>query len=243
MSASFLRRKSGFDRNRILAEASRARARHRRHKAIKLYRWVLAVEPRNAELHARLAPLLAETGQEFDAWVSYQAAAGAWARQGHLDKAIGVYREAARLLPREVRIWHSIARLQGKSGREAEALETLLEGSRQFKARWARPQAIFLLRRAREIDAWHVESVLELARLLASTEQRREAALLLGGLARRCRGVELRRVRRIQFRIEPSLAALWRWLRLVGQRPAEPQPHAGGARVAVLRPRQARQWG
>lgn len=243
MSAGFLRKKNGFDRNRILAEASRARSKRRRHKAIALYRWVLAVEPRNAELHARLGPLLAETGQEFDSWLSYQAAAGAYARQGLLDKAVGVYREAARLLPREVKIWHSIARLQCKAGREAEALETLLEGSRQFKARWARPQAIFLLRRAREIDAWHFESVLDLARLLASSEQGSEAELLLGGLVRRCHGAELRRVRAIQFRAEPSLATMWRWLRQVAQRHAEPQQRAGGARVAVLRPRQARQIG
>jgi tetratricopeptide (TPR) repeat protein len=196
MSTSFLRRKNGFDRNRILAEASKARAKRRRHKAVALYRWVLAVEPRNPELHARLGPLLAETGQEFDAWVSYRAAGGAFVRQGLLDKAVGLYREAARLLPREVKVWHSIARLQCEAGREAEALETLLEGSRQFKARWARPQAIFLLRRAREIDAWHFKSVLDLARLLASTEQRKEAELLLDGLGQRCQGAQLRRVRR-----------------------------------------------
>ncbi len=243
MSMSFRRRKNGFDRNRILAEASKARAKRRRHKAVALYRWVLAVEPRNPELHARLGPLLAETGQEFDAWVSYRAAGGAFVRQGLLDKAVGLYREAARLLPLEVKTWHSIARLQCEAGREAEALETLLEGSRQFKARWARPQAIFLLRRAREIDAWHFKSVLDLARLLASTEQRKESEILLDGLGQRCQGAQLRRVRAVQLRTEPSLVALWRWLRLVVRRHAEPQAHPGGTRVAVLRPRPARQIG
>ena len=238
MIAGFRRRSNGFDRNRILAEASRARSRHRRHKAISLYRWVLAVEPRNPELHARLGPLLAETGQVFDAWVSYQAAAGAYVRQGLLDKAIGLYREAARLLPDEVKIWHSIARLQCKAGREAEALETLLEGNRRFKSRWARPQAIFLLRRAREIDPWHFESVLDLARLLAPSDQRNEAELLLDGLARRCRGAELRHVRAAELKIAPSLAALWRWLLLVAKN--EPEAQRGSARVTPLRPRRAR---
>ncbi len=243
MTTRFLSRKNGFDRSRILADASKARARRRRHKAIELYRWVLAVEPRNPELHARLGPLLAETGQEFDAWMSYRTAGGAYVRQGQLDKAVGLYREAARLLPREVKIWHSIARLQCKASREVEALETLLEGSRQFTPRWARPEAIFLLRRAREIDAWHFESVIDLARLLASTEQRKEAELLLDSLGRRSQGAQLRRVRAVQLRTEPGLFALWRWLRLFAQRRAEPQAHPRGARVAVLRPRQARQIG
>jgi len=243
MKAGILRKRNSFDRNRILAEASRACSKRRRHKAIALYRWVLAVEPRNPELHSRLAPLLAETGQEFDAWVSYQAAAGAYVRQGLFDKAIGVYREAALHLPQEVKIWHSIARLQCKAGREAEALETLHEGSRHFKACWSRPQATFLLRRAREIDAWHFESVLDLARLLASTNQQQEAELLLAGQARRCRGAELRRVRAAQFRITPSLMALLRWIRLVVQRHDEAEARPRSANVAVLRPRHLRQIG
>ncbi len=241
MSVSILRNKNGFDRNRILAEASKAHAKRKRRKAIELYRWVLAVEPRNPVLHARLGPLLAETGQEFDAFVSYQAAAGGFVRQGHLDKAIAVYRGALRHLPREVKIWHSIARLQCKAGRRTDALETLLEGSRQFKARWAGAQAIFLLRKIREINAWHFESVLDLARLLASAEQRREAELLLDGLARRCRGAELRRVRATQLQMAPSFAALWHWLRLVVGRHTEPL--RSPARVTVLHPRQARQVG
>ena len=90
MAAIPFRSRTHFDRNRILAEAARARSRRRRRKAIALYRWVIAVEPRNPELHARVAPLLAETGQDFDAWVSYRAAAGSWVRQGLADKAIAL---------------------------------------------------------------------------------------------------------------------------------------------------------
>ena len=68
-----LGRQRGFDRGRILAAAARARLKKRRRKAIALYRWVLAVEARNPDLHEKLAPLLAETGQEFDAWISFRA--------------------------------------------------------------------------------------------------------------------------------------------------------------------------
>jgi hypothetical protein len=62
-----MRRQIAYDRTRILEEAARARARRKRARAIELYRWVLAIEPQNALLHAKLAPLLAEAGEHFDA--------------------------------------------------------------------------------------------------------------------------------------------------------------------------------
>ena len=237
MVALPLRRRAPFDRTRILAKASRARAKGRRHKAISLYRWLLAVEPRTAELHSKLAPLLAETGHEFDAGVSYQATANTYVRQGHTDKAVGIYREASRYLPREVKIWHAIARLQCKAGHENEAVETLLEGSRQFRARWARPQAIFLLRRAREIAAWDFEVVLDLARLLASLEQRQESEMLLEHLAARATGEPLRRVRAAQVWISPGPYSAWCWLKIAWS-DAGDEEDTPAAPVAVLRPRQ-----
>ena len=57
-----LRRGREFDRSELLEAAARARTRGRPRRAIALYRRVLAREPRSMDLHARLAPLLAETG-------------------------------------------------------------------------------------------------------------------------------------------------------------------------------------
>ena len=63
-----------YDRTRILREASAAESKGRLRKAVSLYRRVLIVESKNGELHARIAPLLARTGQYFDAWRSFQQA-------------------------------------------------------------------------------------------------------------------------------------------------------------------------
>jgi tetratricopeptide (TPR) repeat protein len=207
------RAKAAYDRTRILEAAGRARAKKRRAQAIELYRRVLAREPSNGELHARLAPLLAETGQHFDAWWSYKAVARACLRAGQGDRALATYREATLYLPREVEAWHAVARLQHKAGRSREAVETLLEGSRNLRTRWLRPQAIYLLRHARDLDNWNFEVVLELARLLASCEQTHEARLLLAGLALRVGGPQLRRVRAAELRVSPGPRTLWRWLR------------------------------
>ena len=113
-------------------------------------------------------------------------------------------------LPRQVEAWEAAARLLHRSGRHAEAIETLQEGSRKFRSRRLRPQAIHLLRRARELEAWHFEIVRDLAKLLDATRQRTEAGRLLEGLAEHTEGALLRRVRSAQFRRAPGFASFWR---------------------------------
>lgn len=201
-----------YDRTRILDAAARARAAKKRDRAIELYRRVQSFEPQNPEIHGKLAPLLAGTGQHFDAWISYRTVARGHLRAGQTDKALAVYREAALYLPQEVQAWQAIGRLLAKNGNTADAIETLLEGSRQFRTRWLRPQAIFLLRRARDLDLWNPEVILDLARLLAIQQQEREARLLLDGLVERSGGERLQRVRAAQFRLRPTPSAAWRWL-------------------------------
>jgi cytochrome c-type biogenesis protein CcmH/NrfG len=70
-----------------------------------------------------------------------------------------------------------------------------------------------LLRRALEIDPWHAEGRLALSRLLRRQGRRGEARALLEELAPRLSGSELRRVRGALFRLGPTPAAAWRWLR------------------------------
>lgn len=234
---ALLRRSRDFDRAQVLEAAGRARARRRRKRAIALYREVLAREPRNVELHARLAPLLAETGQSFEAWTAFRIAAKAYQRTGQPDRAFALYREAALYLPREYQVWQAIAHLLHQRGQGDEAVEALLEGSRHLQARWARPHAIYLLRRAREIEPWRFEVVLELAELLAGSEQGYEAGLLLDGLAARSRGERLCRVRAAQLRTDPRPRTLWRWLRtrLWNEPVPSPAPRRSGVVPLHLR--------
>ena len=236
---SWFRSRPEYDRAIILDAAARARSRKRRARAIELYRRVLAVEPHNPELHAKLAPLLAETGQNFDSWQSFRAVARAHLREGHVDQALAAYHQAALYLPQEIQAWQAVARLLHRSGRQQEARETLLEGSRGFRSRWYRPQAIALLRHARDIDAWDFEIVLELARLLASSDQGLEATMLLNRLVERSRGQRLRRVRAAQLHQRPRLTTLWRWLRAVlsgRDDDADVQPTDQHQRGTVIKP-------
>ena len=202
-----------YDRTRILREASAAESKGRLRKAVSLYRRVLSVESKNGELHARIAPLLARTSQYFDAWKSFQQAGLDLIHINRFDQALNNYRVAVACLPQEIEAWIAKAELEVKLGRAPEALKTLHQGLRRFRARHLRPQAIYLLRRARQIDLWHEKTMLELARLLGKTRQGDEARLLLHALASRSSGRQLRRVRGAQWRQSRSLRDTWLWLR------------------------------
>lgn len=210
---SLFGRRIRYDRKRILSEAERARARGRNRRAIALYRLVLAAEPRNVEIHSRIAPLLVKARQRFDAWQSYRLVAAAFTSHGQHGKALSIYQEATRLLPTRFEAWTAVARLELRLGEKRRARDSLIEGRRQMNGRSRRAEAIALLRSAREIDAWHAATVVDLAALLAASRRGEEARWLLSQLAERVHGRELARVRACQWRMEPSLRHSWYWLR------------------------------
>jgi tetratricopeptide (TPR) repeat protein len=210
---SVFTQRTEYDRFRILAEASHAESRGRRRKAVSLYRWMLAVEPHNTDVHMRLAPLLARTGHPFDAWTSFRAAARALVREGALERALALYEEATRELPRELDAWLERVALLRRQAREREALPVLREARHHFQRRSEWPKAIYLLRRARQIEPWDPEVVLDLARLLSRTGQIHEALLLLDRLAQRSGGRSFRRARGLRFLITLGIGDGWRWLR------------------------------
>jgi len=223
----FIRRRPDYDRKWLLAQAEKARLRGQRRRAISFYRRVLAAEPREPTLHARVAPLLAATGNRFDAWWSYRQAAQTHVKNRSLDEAAAMYREATKTLPLQFEAWECLANLELSRGRADCALGALLEGRSKFRSRRRRPEAIALLREARSIEPWRVDIVLDLARLLRRSGQVPEAQWLLGQVAERAEGRDLRRVRGAQWRIEPSLKHSWNWIRAAfvspkGDRPRVP---------------------
>jgi predicted Zn-dependent protease len=206
-------RRDTYDRKKLLEQAERARAKKRNHRAISFYRRVLAAEPANPELHARIAPLLAKTGQDFDAWQSYRRAGRALIDNKQWADALALHRKAADALPYEIAAWQMLARLERSTGSEERALEALLEGRRRLRRRRDRPQAIALLRAALELAPWRPAVVLDLARLLVASRQSNEARWILDQLAERESGPMLRQLRALQWRIDPGLGTGWRWLR------------------------------
>ena len=208
-----------YDRNRLLAEATRARQKGKVKKALALFETVLAHEPSNADLHRRVAPLRAGVRRLTDAWTSYRIAVAGLVKAGFVDQAVGVLREAAGHLGRERAVWEELASAEQQRGRPIDAHRALLEGRARFRGRRDRAEAIRLLQRARELAPTHFEANFDLAGLLARSGRLAEAARILAELAGIARGSQLRRVRRRQLFLRPSGSALWRYLKSwVGRR-------------------------
>jgi len=201
-----------YDRKQLITKAHRARNRGRVRQAISLYRRILIEEPRNTEVAIQAAPLLAYHGASFEAWQLFRTAAAELLRSRRAEAGLGVLVEACRCVPHEYEAWLRRARLELKLGREETAYQTLLEGRQHFRTSQTRAQAIALLTRARAIEPWDPEVCIDLARLYMGTEQVEVALELLASLADRVRGLELRRVRALQWRITFSFRDGWRWL-------------------------------
>lgn len=193
--------------------AGREAARGKKRRAIALYRSVLVAEPGNLEVHRALAPLLAETGDPLEAWVSYRSVARAHERSRDYERALDVLRDAAERLPQKIEAWLAVARVERRLGRPKAALRALLAGRSHQTRRRQRPAALYLLREALSHAPWEPEIVIDLAALLSRCGRKQEATLWLDGLAERADSNDRRRIRAAQLRLIPSLANAWLWLR------------------------------
>lgn len=205
--------KKNKSRSDHLATAGKARAKGNKKKAIALYQKMLEENPDAHEIHQKLAPLLAETKQFAASWASFKMVAEHYEGINHPDKAISMYSQATRFIPKECNAWDKFAALQHKKGHKAEALKTLLAGRENFKGRKYRHEAIRLLQKAWKLKPWDFQLSVDLARLLVKAKAKEKALTLLRGLAERQREKNLRLVRGMIFRTSPTPVTLWHWLR------------------------------
>jgi tetratricopeptide (TPR) repeat protein len=205
--------KPTYDRSEAMARAAKLEGRGKRRKAIAEYRKVLAQESDNVAILVKLATLLAQTKQLDEARLKFGAAAEIYEKQAFDDKAVSLLRQAVSFLPKRVELWERIGQLEVKRERNPEAIRDLLEGSRHFRRKKERQSAIRLLRLAVKIEPWQFESTLRLAYLLRKSGARPEAHKLYAGLCERNRARRLRVIRGAMFRMSPTPAAAWRWLR------------------------------
>lgn len=206
--------KKHYDRNRIMNDAQRAEKAGRAKKAAAFYQEVLAAEPNNAEIHRRLAPLLAQTGDSPGAWRSYKHTVEGLVRNKQLDQAVAVLSEAGGHIPQQAGVWATLASVELKRGRAVDARKALLDGRGFQRSRRQLPLAIGLLQRALQLCPDDFEIGFDLADSLARARDRKRARPLLQRLAEAAEDEQqLRRVRARQFRLAPTPAAAWRWFR------------------------------
>lgn len=205
-------RKKPYDRSTTLAAADKARGRGSIKKAVTGYSQILAREPDDHQVHARIAPLLARMRRWKESRESFDAAGKGFLKAGFADKAIALWTVAANHFPEDVEYWERIANEQVRRGRKADAVKTLLDGRAMLRAKRQRPLAILLLRQALALQPIHFETTLDLSRLLAAEGDKAEAGKLLQNLRRYAHGRNVRRLRAAQFRMAPGFRTAIDWI-------------------------------
>ncbi|HUJ25727.1 MAG TPA: tetratricopeptide repeat protein [Myxococcales bacterium] len=201
-----------YDRGTALATAEKAKAAGRVRKAVKWYRKVLEKAPTDPQVCSKIAPLYAKLGKHQESRAAFDVAADGFLAQGFVPKAIAVWTVAAQTYPEQVRYWERIANEQVMRGCKADAVAALMAGRTQLRKRRHRPLAVMLLRQVLELEPGRVEVTLDLADLLRREGGRDEARQLLKtALLRVGRGRLRRKVRFMQFRVEPSFIGALDW--------------------------------
>lgn len=208
----FFWREKSYDRERCLADAAKAQAGGRLKKAVGHYRRVLEADPDDYLVHAKMAPLLARIRNFEEAWMSFKIAGSRYLAAGFSQKAISMYAQAAKFMPRNPEVWETMANVYIMQGRRAEAMHTLFNGHRFFRNGPERGKAVSMLRKAFELDPWNFEVTMELSKLLRKVDPV-ESTGLLEGLSSRVKGRELRKVRSAMFVAGPGFPAAWRWVK------------------------------
>jgi len=202
-----------IDRGEVLAAADQLRVKGKYAKAVAEYRKVLLLDPKDADVLAKIAPLLVKMKEREEALRDFRAAADAYIQRGFVDRAIALYVQATAAFPLEAQLWETLGRLHQERGRKAEGIKALMSGAARFKGKKGRPTALKLLRQALGYDATHIEATIALARLLKANGEGAAARTLLDELAPRIRGPAVKRIHSARLRLFPGLGSLWRWMR------------------------------
>lgn len=208
----FFKREKPYDRKTCLEAAAKAQERGRLKKAVSHYMRALDADPEDHFVHAKVAPLLAQMKKFEEAWASFRAAASNHFASGFGNKAIGVYSQAVRFMPRNPEVWEAMAHVYIQQGRKADAVATLYKGHGFFRNGPDRAKAVSMLRKAFALEPWNFHVTFDLARLVKKQDPV-EALGLLEGLSGRSEGRDLRKVRSAMFRAEPSVTMAWQWLK------------------------------
>lgn len=208
----FFRRRKEYDRESCLEAAAREQSKGRVRKAAAHYLRALEADPEDHFVHAKVAPLLAKMQRFEESWESFRIAASRYFATGFSQKAIGIYSQAAKFMPRNPEVWEAMAYVYVQQGKRADAVATLYKGHAFFTRGACKDRAVAMLRRAFALDPWNPEVTLALARHLKKSDPV-EALGLLEGLSIRVKGRKLRHVRSAMFCARPGFTMAWRWFK------------------------------
>lgn len=206
----------GYDRSGFFERAEAYRSQGKIGKAIREYERILAADPLDVDVHAKIAPLYILTGRRQKAKASLPRLAAWYESQGFLDKAIAMLRLVLKLDRRDLNARLRLAELYLQKDLPHSALGLLEAGRRVFRGRRFLDEALAVEERILRIAPDDFRAQAEAVRLLGKTGRGREGRDRLWRMeahwARKRNRKNWRKTRWLLSRHAPSPATAWGWL-------------------------------
>jgi tetratricopeptide (TPR) repeat protein len=202
-----------YDRNDVLRSAETFRSRGRVKRAIREYEKVLAVDPKDIEVHSKVAQLYIRAGRKEQAKASLKLVTEWYEEQGFAEKEIATLRVAQKLDRRDLAVYLRLTDLYVSKGLKADALR-LLEGARRtFRRKRFLREAIAVEEKILSFAPNAFRAQVSLVRLLWRARRKRDARNRLWQMEsqwalmknRRC----WRKTRWLLWCHAPSLSTCW----------------------------------
>jgi tetratricopeptide (TPR) repeat protein len=165
------------DKNKIIAEATKAIQRGQYDRAIKEYEKILREDPRDVRALLKVAELFQKKGDDRLAAEAFRKVAETYADQGFFLKSVAVYKQIAKLLPEDVRVNERLAALYQQLGLMSDAMAQLqlMAAGYERAGEASRPQLLDVLKHMVDLDPENVASTVKLGEIHQRANQVREA--------------------------------------------------------------------
>jgi tetratricopeptide (TPR) repeat protein len=156
-----------FDKNKIIAEATKLVQKGALDKAIKTYEKVLAEDPKDVRVLLKIGELHQKKGDERAAADAFKKVADTYSEQGFFLKAVAVYKQIVKLDPEEVRVNERLAGLYQQLGLMSDAMSQYQLMAAAYERAGDAGRLVDVLKQMVELDPENIASSIKLGELYA----------------------------------------------------------------------------
>ncbi len=154
------------NKRKILENAQKYLQKGSLDKALKEYRSLVDLDPRDTSARLKLGDIHLRLGDKDEAVAAYLKVAQQFMKDGFDPKAVALFKQIAKLAPDQLDIYVPLAELYQRLGLVAEAMSSLQTATEAFQKAGRKREALELLRKAAALDPTNTTSRLKIADLL-----------------------------------------------------------------------------
>jgi len=160
------------NKEKILASAQKNLQKGQIPKAIKDFRKLVEIEPKDMRHKQKLADLYSRAKMAKDAFEQYDGVARFYADNGFYLKAIAVYKQMQKLDPSRVELYHRLAELNQKQGLVGNALAEYRNLVGYYENNRMYPEALDTLEKMKEIEPENLNLRVKIAETYVRAEKK-----------------------------------------------------------------------